>query len=270
MDRPQDRLTAGLRLAPGQRLADIACGTGRATLTMARRTRPGEVVAVDYSRNMLEAAGALLRAEGVPASLVHARAEDFVDSALPASFDVLSCRFALAYVDWRSMLPRVGRLLRPGGRVGIVSSTSGSIPQAYRVYEQLRDSPRTLWKVFRHFRTELGHAWTLHWRLRRTFGTRRFVTVPDGPEPVAALLAEGGLRPEAAWTEVVRLWFPTGGAAVGWLEESGYATHPGLEHIPKEGRRLLSELFSTGLEGLREARGVPLDIVAAGVVARRP
>jgi ubiquinone/menaquinone biosynthesis C-methylase UbiE len=269
MEAPQARLTAGLSLSPGERLADIACGTGVITLEMARQSRPGEVVAVDYSENMLAAAGRRLASEGIAPRLVHAQAEQFVETAAPASFDVISCRFALAYVDWRSMLPRIGPLLRPGGRVGIVNATSGSIPQAFKVYEDLRDSPRTVWKLMQYFGKDVGRAWALYRSLRQTFGTTRFITVPDDPEQVAALLEQGGLRRREAWTETVHLWFASGQDLVAWLEESGYATHPGLEHVPEKGLRFLRQIFASGLEELREGQGVPLDIVVSGVIAAR-
>jgi len=269
MDAPQARLTAGLHLSAGDRLADIACGTGVITLEMARQSRPGEVVAVDYSENMLAEAARRLDSEGIVLRLVHAPAEHFVDDTAPQSFDVISCRFALAYVDWRSMLPRIGPLLRPGGRVGIVNATSGSIPQAFRAYEDLRDSPRTVWKLMQHFGKDVGRAWALYRSLRQTFGTTRFITVPDGPEQVAALLEQGGLRRREAWSETVRLWFASGHDGIAWLEASGYATHPGLEHVPEKGLRFLREVFAAGLEGFRERQGVPLDIVISGVIAAR-
>ena len=270
MAAPQARLTAGLRLAPGDRLADIACGTGVITLEMARQTRPGEVVAVDYSENMLEAARQRLAAEHIPLRLEHAPAEQFVQSAAPESFDVISCRFALAYVDWPAMLPRMGRLLRPGGRVGILNSTSRSIPQGFQVYERLRDSPRTLWRLLRHFGNDVGRAWACFRDLHRAFGTTSFISVPDGPDRVAGLLEQGGLRRRDAWTEVVRLWFDSGREFVAWMDESGYATHPGLQHVSPDGIAFLKEAFAAGLEELREEQGVPLDIVISGVVAERP
>jgi len=56
MAGPNARLTADLALGRGDRVADLACGTGVYTLEMARLTDPGEVVAVDYSEGMLAAA----------------------------------------------------------------------------------------------------------------------------------------------------------------------------------------------------------------------
>src|SRR5204862_4150472 len=116
--------TAELDLRRGDRVADLACGTGVYTLEMARLSDPGEVVAVDNSEGMLAAARERLENEGYPVSLVHARAEDFIARTPPSSFDVVSLRFALAYIDWREVLPMVGRLLRPGGRVGVLTSVT--------------------------------------------------------------------------------------------------------------------------------------------------
>src|SRR4051794_30077869 len=62
---PHRRLTADLALRRGERAVDFACGTGVATLDMARRTAPGEMVAVDSSSGMLNVAVERARAEGV-------------------------------------------------------------------------------------------------------------------------------------------------------------------------------------------------------------
>ena len=120
-----------------------------------------------------------------------------------------------------------------------------------------------------HFGKDVGRALGLYRSVRQSFGTTRFIPVPDGPGQVAALLEQGGLRRREAWTETVRLWFASGREVVAWLEESGYATHPALEHVPERGLRFLREVFAAGLEGFRESQGVPLDIVVSGVVAAR-
>ena len=113
---PNARLTADLELRRGDRVADLACGTGVYTLDMARLIDPGEVVAVDYSEGMLSAARERMDEAGYPVSLVHARAEDFVVRTPAASFDVVSLCSALAYIDWHEVLPLTARLLRPGGQ----------------------------------------------------------------------------------------------------------------------------------------------------------
>jgi hypothetical protein len=56
---------------------------------------------------------------------------------------------------------------------------------------------------------------------------------------------------------------------VNWLRASGYATHDSLDLVGPHAARFLEDLFAGGMEGFREARGVPLDLVVAGVVAEK-
>jgi ubiquinone/menaquinone biosynthesis C-methylase UbiE len=267
---PNARLTLELELRPGHHVADLACGTGLYTVEMARLCAPARAVGVDYSDGMLAAARERAEAEGLELDLVHARAEDFVESAPARSFDVVSLRFALAYLDWRDVLPRIGRILRPGGRVGVLTSLSSSIPQFAELYHRFRKSPEPAWKLFQHTGRSLEKTWRLYRRLRETFGEPRFITVPDTSEDVAAGLARGGLTSSDAWTETIRLWFDTGEDAVDWMIRSGYATHNSLDDVGPEGRAFLESLFAAGMEQFRQRRGIPLDLVVGGVVACSP
>ena len=100
-----------LDLRAGERLLDVACGTGAvARLATARGC---EVVALDLSAEMLARA----RASGL--DVVRATAE-----RLPvpgASFDVLTFTYLLRYVaDPAACMRELVRTLRPGGRIGMV------------------------------------------------------------------------------------------------------------------------------------------------------
>jgi ubiquinone/menaquinone biosynthesis C-methylase UbiE len=267
--RPNARLTNSLRIEPGDRIADLACGTGVYTLEMAAAADPGEVVAVDYSEGML--AGARARAEdaGLSLTLVHARAEEFIARVAPGSFDVVSLRFVLAYVDWHEVLPRTGRLLRPGGRVGVLTSLTTSVPQFYQLFDRFRGSFEPVWKLYKHNRRDIPETWKMFRRLRETFADGRFIAVPDSAETVASRLAAGGLVPTDTWMETIRLWFESGDAAVFWMRNSGYATHPALDHVGPQAVRFLEHLFAAGMETFREQSGVPLDLVIGGVVAEK-
>jgi ubiquinone/menaquinone biosynthesis C-methylase UbiE len=269
---PNARLTRDLALQRGERVADLACGTGLYTLEMARLVQPGEVVGVDYSEGMLATARERAEEEGLSLTLVHARAEEFIASAPTRSLDAVSLRFALAYLDWREVLPRIGRTLRPGGRVGVLTSLSSSIPQFAELYNRFRKSPEPAWKLFHHMHhmhRSLGDTWRLYRKLKETFGEPRFITVPDDVERVAARLRQGGLVASETWTETIRLWFASGHDAVAWMEDSGYVTHDSLEHVEPVAMRFLERLFAQGLESFREPRGIPLDLVIGGVIARR-
>ena len=267
--RPNARLTRSLGIEPGDRIADLACGNGVSTLEMAIAAAPGEVVAVDNSEGML--AGARVRAEeaGLSLTLVHARAEEFIACSEAGSFDAVSLRFVLAYIDWHEVLPHVERLLRRGGRAGVLTSLTTSVPQFYQLFDRFRGSFEPVWKLYKHNRRDIPETWKMFRRLRETFADGRFIAVPDSAEAAAGRLAAGGLVPIDTWTETIRLWFDSGDAAVTWIRNSGYATHPALDHVGPKAVRFLEDLFAAGMETFREERGVPLDIVIGGVVAEK-
>lgn len=267
--RPNARLTEALLISPGNRVADLACGTGVYTLEMAAAAAPGEVVAVDYSEGMLAGARARAEEQGLSLTLVHARAEEFIAQSTPGTFDVVSLRFVLAYIDWKEVLPRTARLLRRGGRVGVLTSVSASVPQFYQLYEKTRGSFEAVWKLYKHNHRDLPETWKMFRNLRETFADGRFIAVPDSADTVAGRLAAGGLVPIDTWTETIRLWFESGDAAVFWIRNSGYATHPALDHVGPKAVRFLEQLFANGMETFREENGVPLDLVIGGVVAEK-
>jgi len=266
---PNARLTHGLGLRRGERVADLACGTGIYTVEMAGLVTPGEVVGVDYSEGMLAAARERAEREGLSLRLVHARAEDFIASAPSRSFDAVSLRFALAYLDWRSVLPLIGQAIRPGGRVGVLTSTTSSIPQLAELYRRFLRSPEPAWKLFQHTKRSLGETWRLYRKLRETFGEPRFISVPSDVRQVSARLAQGGLVTRETWTETIRLWFDSGSEAIAWIVDCGYVTHDSLQHVDPPTMRFLERLFAEGMESFRKPRGIPLDLAIAGVIAAR-
>ena len=240
---PNDRLTRCLGLRRGERLVDLACGSGAATLPMMRLNAPGETVAVDPSEGMLTRAREAARAEGLSLSAIQAKAEDFIAAAPPASFDVVSMRFALAYLDWHTVLPAMSRIVRPGGRVGVLTSLATSAPQAQTVYHRLAESME--------------------------------MEVPEPPTPktsaqVEEALARGGLRIDDSWIHSFRVWFGSGVEATRWLLDTGDITHPALKGLEGEVLDGLVELFGAHLDNeFREDEGVPLDFFVAGIIARR-
>jgi len=99
-------------LAPGQRLLDVAIGTGLvAREALGILGRPEDVIGLDLSAGMLREAR-----RNLPVPLVQARAE-----ALPladASVDFVSMGYALRHVpDLVLAFSEYARVLRPGGRV---------------------------------------------------------------------------------------------------------------------------------------------------------
>ena len=244
MREPQDRLTRGLRLVPGARCADLGCGTGIDTIEMLKQVAPGEVVGVDCSEEMLRAAERRAADERLSLATLCTDAESFIHSAEPRSFDVVTLRFCLAYLDWRSSLARVAPALRPGGRLGILTNLATSAPQAYALYCRMAD--------------ELGLQ-------------KATLPVPESVEQMSDLLHRAGLHVEESWTYRFRLWFATGAELADWLQETGFVTHPALFELAPEVLAPLVALFAHRIEAEhRTPRGTPLDFELAGVIAVAP
>jgi ubiquinone/menaquinone biosynthesis C-methylase UbiE len=114
----QERLFELASLAPGERVVDVACGTGLVTFPAAEIVGPtGTVVATDIADAMVSHVSAEARRRGLPyvsATRMDAEALHFEDG----SFDVVLCALGLMYVpDPLASLREMGRILRPGGRV---------------------------------------------------------------------------------------------------------------------------------------------------------
>ncbi|MCB0168080.1 MAG: methyltransferase domain-containing protein [Anaerolineae bacterium] len=109
------RVAEAAAIQPGQRVLDVACGTGVLARAAAERVGPaGEVVGLDINEGML----AVARKKAPHITWQHGPAE-----ALPFednSFDVVVSQFALMFFeDRQAALKEMMRVLRPGGRLAV-------------------------------------------------------------------------------------------------------------------------------------------------------
>ncbi|MGV8977312.1 MAG: methyltransferase domain-containing protein [Cellulomonas sp.] len=109
-------------LAPGTRLLDVGCGPGTITIDLAARVLPGEVIGLDRSERVIEAAREAALESGAPN--VSFEAGDLY--ALPyedASFDVVHAHQVLQHLsDPIAGLREMKRVTRPGGLVAVRDS----------------------------------------------------------------------------------------------------------------------------------------------------
>lgn len=127
-------LVAAAGVSPGDRVLDVACGTGVVARAAAQAVGgDGEVVGIDRNPDMLTVARDVASATGVPVRFEQAEAESlpFED----ATFDVVLCQQALQFVtDRTQVLTEMRRVTRPDGRVGFAVLRSLEHHRVYREF----------------------------------------------------------------------------------------------------------------------------------------
>jgi SAM-dependent methyltransferase len=176
-------LAEAAAVASGQRVLDVACGTGAFACDAARRVQPGgAVIGLDRNDGML--AVARRKAPGIEWRQGRAESLPFADG----SFDAVGCQFALMFFEDRiAALKEMWRVLKPGGRLAVA------------VWEALERSP--------------GYA-ALAALLDRLFGARlaealRAPFVLGEPETLRALFTRAGIAGTALSTRLGTARFPS-------------------------------------------------------------
>lgn len=119
-----ESLVHALDVRPGERVLDVAAGTGNSALAAARRF--ADVLATDYVPDLLRQAEERARADGLPLRTEVADAQ-----ALPypdASYDVVMSSIGAMFApDQEATARELLRVCRPGGRIGLASWTPDSM-----------------------------------------------------------------------------------------------------------------------------------------------
>jgi ubiquinone/menaquinone biosynthesis C-methylase UbiE len=121
------------KLEPGERVVDVACGTGVITRAAAERVgSTGSVTAVDLAPDMIDVAKAT-PAAGAPIEWHVADAAEL--PLADASYDVALCQMGLMFMEDRAnALRELHRVVRSDGRA--VISTPGRIQPFFEAMEQ--------------------------------------------------------------------------------------------------------------------------------------
>jgi ubiquinone/menaquinone biosynthesis C-methylase UbiE len=177
-------------LRAGQRVLDVATGSGNAAIAAARRWC--DVTGIDYVPALLERARERAAAERLPVTFQEGDAENipFPDAA----FDVVLSTYGVMFAPNQERVAReLLRVCRPGGKIGLVNWTpEGYIGQMFRV-------------IARHVPPPAGLKSPMLWgsepRLRELFG--------DGVASLEVIRREYNFRYRSAehWVEVFRTFY---------------------------------------------------------------
>jgi SAM-dependent methyltransferase len=247
MARYQRPLLDAARIAPGDRVLDIGCGTGRTTRDAAARAPDGSACGVDLSSAMIEWARLRAARERVGnASFTQGDAQ--VHPFPAASFDVVISRTgAMFFGDPDAAFANIARAIRPGGRLALLT---------------WQPAARNEW--FTTFVTALAA------------GRQRPAPPPDRPGPfsmsepdrVRRLLRGAGFADVAVTGHRAPMYYGRDAddahafvlGILGWM----------LDGLDEAGRARASDALHAALHEHRTVAGVLLDSAAWIVTARRP
>jgi SAM-dependent methyltransferase len=171
-------------LQPGERVLDVACGTGVITRLAAEQVGPaGSVTGIDVAPDMIDVASS------TPASAdsgIEWRVVDAASLTLPDhSYDVVLCQMGLMFMEDRlAAVGEMHRVLVPDGRV--IVNTPGAIQRPFELMEEA---------IVEHINRDLG-------------GFVRAVFSMHDPAMLVDLLRGAGFHDVAADTSVTSLRLP--------------------------------------------------------------
>jgi len=138
-------LIAKLGLAGTESVIDLGSGDGKVTARLAESVPHGRVLGIDSASSMID----LARQKYPPGIYpnLHFRCMDFRDLDYREEFDAAFSNAALHWVkDQHSVLIRVGRALRPGGRILFQMGGAGNARRILSIIDELiRRDPWKTW-----------------------------------------------------------------------------------------------------------------------------
>jgi trans-aconitate methyltransferase len=195
-----------------ERILDLGCGDGAVSARIAELVPNGEVVGIDASRGMVEAA----RAKG--RKNLRFLLMDINELNYSNEFDVVFSNATLHWIkDHKHLLRNVGRALRQGGRLRFNFAGEGNCSHFFSVIRKAMSA-----QAFAvHF---AGFDWP--WYM-------------PSVEDYSALVRASGLKNGRVWGENADRYFPDAKGMIKWIDQPSLV--PFLAHVPERDKAAFRE-----------------------------
>ncbi len=188
---------------PGDRVLDVACGTGDLTHLFAR-TQAADVTGLDFTPAMLDIARHKLAARPARAPVTYLEGDAMALPFPDASFDVLSIAFGIRNVtDPARALAEFARVLKPNGRLVILEFAQPSNP-LMRWFNGLycaRVMPRTATLIsrdttgaYQYLPASVGTFWTPA-QMQQALEAQGFTSITSTPLTLGICVCYRAVKP---------------------------------------------------------------------------
>jgi SAM-dependent methyltransferase len=177
---PADELAEALDIVPGERVLDVACGSGNGAIAAARRAW-GNTVGVDFVPELLERGRERAAAERLEIDFVEGDAADlpFDDAEFDVVMSIYGAMFAPEHEKTAAELLRV---CKPGGRIGMANWVpDGCVGEMFSTTAKhapppVPITPPPLWGTEEHLRELFGDGIS-DLQVERRTSVQRFYSV---------------------------------------------------------------------------------------------
>jgi SAM-dependent methyltransferase len=123
-----------LAVPPGGRILDLGCGMGLVLDYLRQGRFEGQYTGIDASAGML---ARLARAPDV--TILQGDVHDLLPALADRTFDAVTALWSWEYMDRRSLLPQIRRILRPGGQAILLANRRDTIPELSGAFLRLME-----------------------------------------------------------------------------------------------------------------------------------